>query len=87
MAMEEPKSIEELLSDQEQWQKEWMAQVGRSFYSIRTSAHLTQTAFSSALGISQSYVSEIEKGSKAPSSETFTKLLNFMEGEDSGTAL
>lgn len=78
-----PKTIDELLADHEQWQKN----VGQTFYSIRTSAHLTQVAFSSALGLSQSYVSEIENGSAAPSTETFLKLQNFMEGSTGGTDL
>lgn len=80
---DEPKTIEELLQAQEQWQKE----VGKTFYSIRTSASLSQVAFSNAIGLSQSYVSEIEHGSKAPSAETFTKLLNFIEGSTDGTPL
>jgi len=80
---DEPKTIDELLAEQEQWQQN----VSMAFCSIRTSNDMTQTAFASALGLSQSYVSEIENGSKVPSTETLTRLLNYVEGDTDGTAL
>jgi transcriptional regulator with XRE-family HTH domain len=78
------KKVAALIKQQEAWQQ----LVGETFRLVRTSANITQTAFSSELGISQSYVSEIENGSKVPSTETFTKLLNFAEGSSTdGTPL
>ncbi len=91
MGEQEAKRVAELLAEQQRLvtqQLQWQAQVIQTFSSIRTSNDLSQTAFAKALNTSQSYVWEIEHGSKVPSEETLSKLLNFAEGSSTdGTPL
>lgn len=75
------RKLEELLAEREQWK----AEVRNVFYMARSSAGMNQAQFADALGTSQSYVSEIESGTKTPSSETLFKLHSFMGGTSDAT--
>lgn len=73
---ENARRLDELLREREQWEEN----VQKLFHATRTSLGMNQTQLANELGISQSYVSEIESGAKTPSSGTLNKLYSFMGG-------
>lgn len=72
--------LEYLLAQRQEWAEE-----ARSFFvAARHSTGMSQNAFAKEIGTSQSYVWEIERGEKTPSSGTLEKLRSIVEGEPSG---
>lgn len=76
---QQARKLTDLLDEREQWRKE----IGVFFREVRMAqpTNTSQVYFANdVLGISQSYLSQIEHGQRTPSSETLNKLRSVVEG-------
>lgn len=77
--------LTELLADRRKLREEqesWKRRVSAYFSSVRTLNNLAQADLAEDLGVSQGYVSEIERGVRTPSDEVLARMQAIVEEED-----
>lgn len=79
--------LSELLSDRmklDQEERVWGNRVSSYFLSVRTLNGMSQEEVASDLGVSQTYVSQIERGERVPSENILRKLESILVKESDG---
>lgn len=77
--------LTELLADRRRLredQESWKRRVSAYFSSVRTLNSLSQEDLAQDLGVSQGYVSEIERGVRTPSDEVLTRMHSLVKEAD-----
>lgn len=77
--------LTELLADRRQLradQEAWRRRVSAYFSSVRTLNNLAQADLAEDLGVSQGYVSEIERGVRTPSDEVLARMQVLVKEDD-----
>lgn len=79
--------LSELLADRrklDQDEQIWRNRVSAYFHSVRTLNSMTQEELAHDLGISQVYLSNIERGERLPSGDVLGRMQSLLKKEDDG---